>query len=300
MQCYRHFSSLSAAETVSQPMPSNAATGMPMIPSQYPSNADIRSNLPAEPVSIDASAVYQSQDNNSDPVMDNQPTAYTNSMETNMQTNNNISNMLQQLNGLQTPSYPQAQPLNAPAPAQNMYQQPDPSYNGYYQNAYNVPGVNMPSVPTAISPEAGYLFGNKPSYAAGPSSNAPPRFPSAPQQSQQQPFAPQQQQSSFPPQQQQQSSFARQQQQQSSFPPQQQQPFPPQQQQPFPPQQQQPFPPQQSQQQPFAHQQQQQSSFARQDFQSAPPLQTPPKKQSSLPHAKLILPVCSLPLPHVP
>ena len=271
MQCYRHFSSLSAAETVSQPMPSNAATEIP---------------------TIYASTVYQSQDNNSDPVMDNQPTAYTNSMETNMQTNNNISNMLQQLNGLQTPSYPQAQPLNAPAPAQNMYQQPDPSYNGYYQNAYNVPGVNMPSVPTAISPEAGYLFGNKPSYAAGPSSNAPPRFPSAPQQSQQQPFAPQQQQSSFPPQQQQQSSFARQQQQQSSFPPQQQQPFPP--------QQQQPFPPQQSQQQPFPPQQQQQSSFARQDFQSAPPLQTPPKRQSSLPHAKLILPVCSLPLPHVP
>ena len=235
MKYYRQFSSLSNAETVSQPMPSNAATEIP---------------------TIYASTVYQSQDNNSDPVMDNQPTAYTNSMLTNMQTNNNISDMLQQLNGLQTPLYPQAQPLNAPAPAQNMYQQPDPSYNGYYQNAYNVPGVNMPSVPTAISPEAGYLFGNKPSYAAGPSSNAPPRFPSAPQQSQQQPFPPQQQQSSFPPQQQQ----------QSSFPP----------------------------------QQQQQSSFARQDFQSAPPLQTPPKKQSSLPHAKLILPVCSLPLPHVP
>ena len=259
MKYYRQFSSLSNAETVSQPMPSNAATEIP---------------------TIYASTVYQSQDNNSDPVMDNQPTAYTNSMLTNMQTNNNISDMLQQLNGLQTPLYPQAQPLNAPAPAQNMYQQPDPSYNGYYQNAYNVPGVNMPSVPTAISPEAGYLFGNKPSYAAGPSSNAPPRFPSAPQQSQQQPLPPQQQQSSFPPQQ--------------------QQPFPPQQQQPFPPQQQQPFPPQQSQQQPFPPQQQQQSSFARQDFQSAPPLQTPPKKQSSLPHAKLILPVCSLPLPHVP
>ena len=266
MKYYRQFCSLSNAETVSQPMPSNAATGMPMIPSQYPSNADIGSNLPAEPATIYASTVYQSQDNNSDPVMDNQPTAYTNSMLTNMQTNNNISDMLQQLNGLQTPLYPQAQPLNAPAPAQNMYQQPDPSYNGYYQNDYNVPGVNMPSVPTAISPEAGYLFGNKPSYAAGPSSNAPPRFPSAPQQSQQQPFPPQQQQQPFPPQQ----------------------------------QQQQPFPPQQSQQQPFPPQQQQQSSFARQDFQSAPPLQTPPKKQSSLPHAKLILPVCSLPLPHVP
>ena len=272
MKYYRHFSSLSAAETVSQPMPSNAATGMPMNPSQYPSNADIRSNLSAEPVGLYASTVYQSQDNNSDPVMNNQPTAYTNSMLANMQTNNNISDMLQQLNGLQTPLYPQAQPLSAPAPAQNMYQQPDPSYNGYYQNAYNAPGVNMPSVPTAISPEANYLFENKPSYAAGPSSNAPPRFPSAPQQSQQQPFP--------------------QQQQQPSFPQQQQQPFPPQ-------QQQQTFPPQQ-QQQSFPPQQQQQSSFARQDFQSAPPLQTPPKKQSSLPHAKLILPVCSLPLPHVP